>query len=154
MINAIGLRCTPHEIYYSVIQQTDEMKVINADIILLPKSMNKSEQLKYARNTMIDVIREYNISKAGIRVYENTAQTFDRDRVYLEGVFIELLASVDLRCYYVGQISNISSRIGINRDCFKLIVQGKMPYTEIQNFDAFKLEHKESTLTAIGALLC
>lgn len=59
---------------------------------------------------IIEIIRENSISTTGIHVYENISKTFDGDRVCLEGVFVELFASVELNYYYVGQISNISSR--------------------------------------------
>lgn len=67
----------------------------------------------------------------------------------MEGVVQEAFASSELKSYYVGQISSISSRIGIKRSSFKEIVDGANDL-DIDNWDTMTKEAREATLCAMG----
>jgi hypothetical protein len=155
MKRTIGFRCTPQIIYYCIIQQNDDsLEIIDVNKIIVPKSMIEPEQLKYIRNTILDIINEYEIYNAGIRITESNSQTLSINRIHLEGVILELFASSCLNCYYIGQISNISKFINIPREDFKHIISGSKEYKQIDGFEKYSNEEKESILTAIGAFSC
>ena len=67
-----------------------------------PQILNKPEQLKFARHSILDILREYQVDVAGIRVAEGNSQNQDADRLYLEAVFMESFASSSIKGYFVG----------------------------------------------------
>jgi hypothetical protein len=153
MKNSIGIRVTPTTIYYSIVEEKDEeieIKVI--DKINNPKALIVPEQLKFLRNTLCDIINEFKITNACIRIAESTAQGSNISRVYIEGVIQELFASSTIQKYIVGQISNISSNLGIERSDFKPYAEGKKKFLNVENWETYSLEERESFISAISAL--
>lgn len=153
MVRAIGFRCTPHKVYYAIIESNDSINsVLDVDCINIPKCLIVPEKLKFIRNNIIDIINEYSITKAGIRAIEPSSQQKSIDRIHYEGVIQELFASSCLSEYYVGYISNISKKINIQRNHFKEIISNRMEFTQIDNFRSHTVEEKEALLTSLGAL--
>lgn len=152
-ISSIGIRANPNEIYYCILTGTfDEFEITQIDKIVNPKSLNIPEQLKFIRSTLSDIINENKVTTACIRIAESNARRINIPRVYLEGVIQELIASSTIQNYYVGQISSISSRLGIGRTDFKPLVSGKEVYQEIEIWNQLNLEERESLLSAVSAL--
>lgn len=153
MKKSIGIRVTPSVIYYSVISELeDSIEITILDKINNPKALIIPEQLKFLRNTLCDIINEFRVKKACIRIAESTAQSTNVNRVYIEGVIQELFASSTIERYYVGQISNISSNLGIDRSEFKPFAEGKNNFLEIQDWKKYTLEERESIMAAVSAL--
>ena len=153
MINSIGIRVTPTKIYYSIVEKNnDDLEIKIVDIINNPKALDTPEQLKFLRNTLCDIINEFKIIKACIRISESVAQSTSTSRIYIEGVIQELFASSTIESYFVGQISNISSNLGIERSSFKPFAEGKDNFLEIEDWKKFSLEHRESVMAAVSAL--
>tara|TARA_B110001450_G_C17457232_1_gene414599 strand:+ start:342 stop:539 length:198 start_codon:yes stop_codon:yes gene_type:complete len=63
-----------------------------------------------------------------------------------------LFADSSIIKYYIGQISNISSNLGIERDMFKPYAEGKEVFMDIESWKSYSLEHRESILSAISAI--
>ncbi len=99
---------------------------------------------------MLDILREYSIECAGIRVTEPNAQSPNVSRIQIEGVLQEAFASSTLKFYYIGQIASISARIGINRSEFKPLIDGSMTWP-VDGWPELKKEQREALLCAIGA---
>ena len=114
--------------------------------------MNIPEQLKFIRNTLCDIINEFEITNACIRITESNAKSISIQRIYIEGVIQELFASSTIIKYYVGQISNISSNLGIERAKFKPYAEGKEVFSEINNWKTYSIEERESLMASISAL--
>jgi hypothetical protein len=152
-MKSIGIRVTPASIYYTIVESKDEeLEIIVIDKINNPKALIVPEQLKFLRNTLCDIINEFKITNACIRVTESTAQSTSIIRVYIEGVIQELFASSTIEKYFVGQISNISSNLGIDRSDFKPYAEGKEIFLEIENWKKYSLEQRESFMSAVSAL--
>jgi len=152
MIRAIGFRCTPHKVFYCIIENSgSSIKILNIDYLTLPNCLIIPEQLKYLRNNILDILNEYQISFGGIRITESFSRTLSRNRLYLEGVIQELFASSPLKKYYIGQIANISKYLGIERSDFRKYLNGEKNYQSVQNWSALKKEEKEAVFTALGA---
>ena len=105
---------------------------------------------KYVRSNLLDVLREYGVERAGVRVTEPNAQTMSIERIQIEGVIQEAFASSELQAYYVGQISSISKRLGIERTKFKPMIAGDED-PGIENWKKMSKEAREAILCAIGA---
>lgn len=153
MTKSIGIRVTPTKIYYCIVEENnDEIEIIIIDKINTPKALIIPEQLKFLRNTLCDIINEFGITNACIRITESSAQTINLLRVYIEGVIQELFASSTIQKYFVGQISNISSNLKIERSDFKPYAEGKKDFLGIEDWKKYSLEERESFMSAISAL--
>ena len=146
----IGVRASPTEVTYCVFDPNNDA-IVNIGKINIPKSLGVPEQLKHIRLNLLDVLREYEVLEAGIRILEPTAQSISIERVQIEGVIQEAFASSNVKSYYVGQISSISSRVGIDRTQFKPLVEGDTSLDGFENWHDLSKTEREAALCAIGA---
>lgn len=149
-MKCLGIRAKPSEFTFAVFDPKKNA-LINVEKIKIPKALEAPEALKYVRNTILDVLREYEITSAGIRITESNSQQLNIRRIEIEGVIQEAFASSTLGSYYVGQISNISSRIGIPREDFKRYVEGEVECDLIENWSELNRDEREAVLAALGA---
>ena len=149
-MRTIGIRVSPKEVVFAIFDTSDR-RVVNAESIKIPQALSVPERLKHVRNNILDVLREYVVESAGIRITEPTAKKLSVDRIQIEGVIQEAFASSDLKSYYVGQIASISSRVGIDRKNFKKYVEGQIDLDLVENWDDLKEMEREAVLCAIGA---
>lgn len=145
----IGIRVAPRTVTFAI-YDSDEKEILNVEEIKLPEAFLRPDALKYARSNILDVLREYNVENAGVRITEPSADP-NIDRVLLEGVMQEAFASSNLKRYYIGQISSISSRIGMSKTDFKPYVNGEKQYN-IAGWKDMSKERREAVLTALGAV--
>lgn len=146
----IGIRAAPRVVTFAVYDSEAE-RIINVEEIKIPAAFSMPDGLKYLRSNLLDVLREYEVEQAGVRVTEPSAQSPSVERIQIEGVIQEAFASSNLSKYYVGQISSISSRLGIDRARFKPLVDGENAY-DIENWDKMTKEQREAVLCAVGAM--
>lgn len=145
----IGIRAAPKAVTF-VVFDADAERVLNVEDIRIPLAFNTPDALKYVRNNLLDILREYDIDRAGIRVTEPNAQSPNIARIQIEGVVQEAFASSPLESYYVGQISSISARLRIERADFKRYVDGQLDWP-VENWAGLSKEQREALLCAIGA---
>jgi hypothetical protein len=150
-MRTIGIRAAPKNITF-VIYDSDTKSIINAEDVKVPLAFEIPDALKYIRNNLLDILREYQVSRAGIRITEPTAQRISVERIQIEGVIQEAFASSLLEHYYVGQISSISSRIGIDRGDFKKYINGSLNFEGVDNWDSLSQPQREATFCALGAI--
>lgn len=150
-MNTIGIRVEPTAITF-VVYDNEEDLIINIEKIKVPRALSVPEALKYVRVNILDVLREYKINQAGVRITESNAQKPSIARIQIESVIIEAFASSTLVNYYCGQISNISRLLKIERADFKKYVEGKLDYSDVDNWSDLTKVEKEACLTAIGAV--
>lgn len=153
MESSIGIRANPNQISYCVLTGSpDQFEIKIIDKIVNPKSLDVPEQLKFIRSTLCDIINENNVSVACIRITESNAQQISVQRIYMEGVIQELIASSTIKKYFIGQISNISSKLGIDRADFKPFANGQKIFLNIHNWQGLSLEERESLMASASAL--
>ena len=148
-MRTIGIRAAPKAVTF-VVFDADADAVLNVEDIRIPIAFHTPEALKYVRNNLLDILREYGIERAGIRVTEPSAQSPNIARIQIEGVVQEAFASSLLKSYYVGQISSISARLGIERADFKRYVDGQLDWP-VENWASLRKEQREALLCAMGA---
>lgn len=146
----LGIRVTPSAFTFAI-YDSHENTLVNVEKVKIPKALQIPEALKYVRNTILDVLREYEIATAGIRITESNSQRLDIRRIEIEGVIQEAFASSSLSSYYAGQISSIASRVGIPRTDFKRYVDGEIDFDTVENWDSLEHDEREAVLTALGA---
>jgi len=157
----IGLRVYSNsKIFYSVIAKkpdgTFEYQVMSS--LLIPKSLEKPEQLNYTRNTILDIFHEYDVARAGIRIAEYTAQVataLNIERYYLEGIIQESVSSSSIEKYVAGQISTLTTVLNIPREDFKKYAEGDMTFPDLPlgvDWNTLGLEQRESVIVCHCAL--
>lgn len=145
----IGLRASPKMVTFAIYNANEKI-IVNVEDIKIPAAFATPDGLKYLRNNLLDILREYAVTTAGVRITESNAQTLNIERIQIEGVIQEAFASSGLKHYYVGQISSISKRIGIPRVDFKPFVDGEKNYP-VENWQKMSKQAREAVLCAIGA---
>lgn len=146
----IGIRAAPRAVTFAI-YDSEKRTVLNVEDIRIPAAFSVPDGLKYLRSNLLDVLREYAVEQAGVRVTESIAQSPSIERIQIEGVIQESFASSNLSRYYVGRAASISSRLGIDTAEFKPLVDGKETY-DIGNWDKMKKEEREAVLCAVGAV--
>lgn len=150
-MRTIGIRVKPREIVFTVYDSATN-SLVTVESVKLPKALSVPESLKHARNSILDILREFKIERAGIRITESTSQQLSIERIQIEGVVQEAFASSNLDSYYCGQIASISSRIELPRADFKRVVEGTLAFNRVGNWSALGKEEREAVLAALGAL--
>jgi hypothetical protein len=153
MIKSIGIRSTPSEIFYTISENVNRtINLIAIDSLIVPIALEMPEKLKFVRNTFIDILEEYQVTNACIRITESNAQSQSIERINLEAIIQELIASSTIEKYYIGQISNISKKLNIPRENFKRLISNELDFEQIENWRSFSNYQKESILSSISAL--
>lgn len=146
----LGIRAAPKVVTFAI-YDSGARTVRNVEEIRIPAAFSVPDRLKHVRSNVLDVLREYEVERAGIRVCEPNAQSPAIARVEIEGVIQEAFASSGVSSYYIGQISSISARLGFPRTQFKLMVDGSNDL-DIENWQSLSKEERESVLCAMGAV--
>ena len=143
----IGIRVKPTGVTFAILSNRE---IINVEDILVPRALETPDALKYIRNNILDILREYKVQAAGIRSTEPSAQSHSIERIQIEGVIQEAFASSSLKRYYIGQIASITSRLRVDRIDFKKMIKGQNSFG-IDGWSEFKSEEREAILCGIGA---
>jgi len=149
-MKTLGIRVQPNTVVIAVYDSTNGA-LENVESIQIPKALSTPGALKYVRNSILDVLREYEIEKAGLRTIESNSRTRSIRRIEIEGVIQEAFASSMLTAYYCGQISSISAKIPIVRADFKKFVDASLDYEPIENWGDLNNEEREAVFVALGA---
>jgi hypothetical protein len=146
----IGIRAQPKGLTFAIFD-SNAKEVLNVEDIKIPSAFSVPEGLKYIRSNLLDVLREYSVTQAGVRVTEPNAQSMSIERIQIEGVVQEAFASSTVYAYYVGQISSISARLGMERTDFKPLTAG-VKDLGIENWSQHSSVEREAILCAMGAV--
>ncbi|WP_336951198.1 hypothetical protein [Acinetobacter sp. AS167] len=154
-MNSLGIRVEPKKVTFVVIDYTDsEADIVNVETIKIPLALDFPAKLKYVRNTVLDIIREYNIQVAGIRIAETVSENVNINRLHIEGVIQEAFSSSSVNSYFTGQVMSISRKLNINKELYKDLLKSKSQYAKINRWAlCTNLESKEAALVGYGALL-
>lgn len=153
-MNILGIRVEPKKTTFVVIECKDEnFSVVNNEVIKVPAALDFPEKLKYIRNCVLDILREYEVNIAGVRVAEGNSQNLDVTRLHIEGVIQEAFSSSDVGSYFTGRKSSIASRLGMKIKELDELFKGKNNYSTICNWEILRSQSsKEAALVAMGAM--
>lgn len=148
-MNTLGIRVKPNEVVFSV-YDSESKNFINVEKLIVPCALTTPEQLKYIRSNILDILREYSISKAGIRVTEGNAHGKNIQRLYLEGVIQETFASSSINEYKTLVLSSMASKLDTNSKELKKFINKEENDANVSiDISEFKKEEIESILVAV-----
>jgi len=154
-VRAIGLRAAPKRVWFSVVESSDtddQISLLVSQSLAIPVALTPPEQLRFIRQTIADTIDEYGSTRAGIRLAEPIAQHMSLERLHIEGVLQELLASSPVQCYFYGAIAKMASLLGVEaRADVKQFIEGRA-FRGIPGWAQMASEQRESILAAVAAL--
>ncbi|MCE2027338.1 hypothetical protein [Sessilibacter corallicola] len=153
-MNILGIRVEPKKTTFVVIEcEGDRFTIINNEVIKVPAALDFPEKLKYIRNCVLDILREYGISIAGIRVAEANSQNLDVTRLHIEGVIQEAFSSSDVESYFTGRKVSIASRLKMKTEELDEVFRGKSNFSVIVNWDLLTTQNsREAALVAMGGI--
>lgn len=150
-MNTLGLRASPSTVYFCV-YDSDNESIVNLEQIAIPNVFETPEKLKYLRITILDIIREYEIHKAGIRLSEPHPKGKPNiTRVQYEGTIQEAFASSNLDSYFRGTIVTIASLLKRPSNQIKPLIEGTQTIEHLDEWATYSKEERESILAAMGA---
>lgn len=150
-LRAIGIRASPRNVFYAAVEKGDGHEVLAVGSIVVPPALDLPEQLHFIRTTILDLMAEYQVRRAGIRLTEPTAQSTSAERLNLEGVIQELLSSSDVEAYFAGPIATIAARLGeADRSRVKEYFEGQA-FMGLEGWSDYTREQRESIVTAVAA---
>jgi len=150
-LRAIGIRVSPNAVYYAIIEEGEPFVLLTASSVVVPAALRLPEQLHFIRTTLLDIMAEYEVRRAGIRLTEPNAQSTSVERLNLEGVVQELLSSSEVESYFAGAIATIAARLGeVDRSRIKGYFEGE-PFFSFDRWAELDREERESIVTAVAA---
>ena len=69
-MRTIGICAAPSVVTFAVID-TDDNSVVNVEKIKIPAAFETPDALKYVRSNLLDILREYDVERAGKRFGSN-----------------------------------------------------------------------------------
>lgn len=153
-MRSLGIRVSGEEIYLGI-YSSEEKKVISEQIIL-PKIIDFPNKLKFLRHNIIDLLNEYKIKFVGIKIIEYTSQNKDVNRIFIEGVLQESLASNNDIIYFIENKQTISNTLNIKNkyDLLSEKIKEFTVFMETQSIDFDKKtnpEKREAILVSLSA---
>ncbi|WP_204902768.1 hypothetical protein [Vibrio harveyi] len=154
MEKILGLRVEPKSVSYAIIvADNGNYEIDQIDVIKIPAALRTPEQLKYVRNTVLDIVEQNNVTLAGLRVAEGNSQNMDISRVYIEGVIQESFSSCNVKNYFIGRKISISSKLGVDCSDYDEFVAGRRVFELVENWnEASNNNKREAVLVAMGVI--
>lgn len=148
---SMGIRVTPKIIFFTIIkEEVKKIEIITLDKILVPQIMTLEQQLTYIRTTFSTIIHQYKIAKAVLKKVDPYALNNSHiPRIQMEGVLAELLNAHTVEEYYIGDKNSFAKKINVKSTEMKSIFDGTTNFYEINEWEKFKNEERESIVAAI-----
>jgi hypothetical protein len=157
-MRAIGFRASPKHVTFAVVegppgQGASPYSLVAADVVTVPPALHPPDQLHFIRTVLLDVMEEFNVQRAGLRLAEPIAKASYPFRDNIEGVIQELLASSAVEYHVAGINSRLTAKLGLgDKTLFKSFCDGTASPEFITKWSEIKPEYREPVLAAVAAL--
>lgn len=156
----IGIRVYSNsKVYYALIEKSPDssLEYIEISHLIVPLALVKPERLNFVRNTILDILVEYKVESAVIRLSEarGALKNYEIERLFLEGVLQEALASCSVNRYCAAQIAQISGILKWDRTDFKKYADNEKSITDFSwdtDWSQLSKEERESVIACLAAL--
>jgi hypothetical protein len=135
-----------------------EIAVIDIAHLSVPLALEIPERLSFVRNTFLDILIEYDVSSAAIRIPESSrfrVRNTTVERYFLEGVLQECLASSMVNRFVVARGASLATFAGWSAGQFKVLCEAASAPSglgEAVDWPALSIEGKESLVAAYAAV--
>lgn len=146
----MGLRAAPKYVTFAIFD-SEANEIVNVEDIQIPAAFDWPVALKYVRSSILDVLREYGVERAGVRTSEPVAQSLSVERIQVEGVIQEAFASSSLEGYFAGPIAVGSAMLRVERATFKPMTKEGRNDMEVDGWGDMSEVRREAVLYAMGA---
>ena len=153
-MNTLGIRVEPNQTSFAVIESKEGIHtIINIEHIKVPAAFGFPEKLKYIRNCILDIIREYSVSKAGIRVAEGNSRNINVERLHIEGVIQEAFSSSTVDSYFRGRKTSIAPRLKLTLKEYDEVLKGSKEMEGVKQWEILTNKiSREAAMVALGAI--
>lgn len=145
----MGFRAAPRCVTFAIYDSADEA-IVNIEDIHVPAAFAWPEALKFVRNSILDVLREFGVEQAGVRTTEPIAKSPSIERMQIEGVIQEAFASSSLQKYFAGPINVGAAVLRVEKAALKPMIAGRNDM-DIEGWDRMSEARREAVLYAMGA---
>jgi len=152
----IGFRVSPKKVTYAIVNAKDgeRPEVIALAEVVVPPALETPRQLQFLRTTLLDIMEERGVLRAGLRVAEGNAQQRSPFRLNMEGVVQELLASAHLERFIAGPIATMAARLcPKDRARIKRLIEGEeaLELPQGPSWSELEKDQREAILMAAAA---
>lgn len=153
-MKGIGFRSSPSAVTYAVVEgHRDSYKILALEKLAVPQALQPPNQLHFVRTVLLDVMEDFGVTRAGLRVPESVALKTILARTYIEGVIQELLASSNVERYFTGQKSTLAALLGISdRNQITRWIDGLESPPFSSEWVSFAADEREAVLTACASV--
>ncbi|MBY0491352.1 MAG: hypothetical protein K2R93_16025 [Gemmatimonadaceae bacterium] len=150
---ALGLRAHPKHVTFAVVANPEAPVLQALSTVILPAALHAPEQLFFVRTTLLDLIREYHVTSAGVRTTEPMAKSPNLLRLNIEGVVQELLGAGAVPRYFAGPLATIGRYLGVSTKEAKRFATGEARVDSVEGWaERYDDEQREAILAALAAL--
>lgn len=158
---SIGFRVTSNKIHYAILEENEEELKYNISELIVPVALKLSDKLAFCRTTIQTLIRQREITLAGIKLREGCARNGitndDFIRFYLEGVILETMSNSSIK-HHLDLVSNsIISILGKTKNEYNIdsLLSEVFDLNTLRTDSDYTLKQndKEALLVAYTALI-
>lgn len=154
-MKAIGIRVQAKQIYYSIVEETDaEYNIMAIEKFTVPIALPMPDRLSYIRTSFKSIIKEFDVSNAGIRIAE-LGQNINNgviERAYMEGVLQELLSNCSVNNYFSGRKNTIARLLRTNQKEITSYMDAEKSLFEFDNWSDYKKEEREAIVAGFASI--
>jgi hypothetical protein len=154
-LKTLGIRVEPKCVHYSVVEYSDDLIAFKTvDSLTVPLALDIPRSLSFIRTSLISLIEEYEITKAGIKVLEGNTQSLAKSkfRLNVEGVIQELFANSTVNDYVCLTKNSLASLLEANVEAITELIEGNRNDLEIENWEDYQKNQREAIITAIATV--
>ncbi|MCC6243020.1 MAG: hypothetical protein IT353_09280 [Gemmatimonadaceae bacterium] len=152
-MRSIGFRAAPTQVTYAIVEgDGSTFTIITLGNLPVPAALLPPNQLHFLRTVLLDVMRAFQIVRAGLRLPEMTPGGADSFRTNAEGVLQELLASSQVQWYFTGRKDRIASLLTIERKAVSRLMDGDEAPPYATDWASYDKATREAILAACAAI--
>jgi hypothetical protein len=157
-MRAIGFRASTTGVVFAVVEgeagsAAATFDVLTMDTVPVPAALWPPNQLHFVRTVLLDVMQEYGVERAGLRLTETMARRNYPFRNNIEGVIQELLASSTVSWYIAGMNATLTAKLGLaDKTLFKKFCDGEATPDFVSHWSDIHAGHREAVLAAVASL--
>lgn len=154
-MKAIGIRVQAKKIFYSIVEETEsEYNLLAIEKFEVPMALLMPDRLSYIRTSFTSIIKEFNVTNAGIRIAEISKNVNNGviERTYIEGVLQELLSNCSVINYFSGRKNTIAKLLKMNQTEVTSIMDANESLFTFEDWNEYKKEEREAIVAGFASI--